>query len=256
MKLDVTPLLSLARITPDVHWHLSPERHAHHELIVVVKGHIHVDIDGEAIVGKPGDLLFYRQGRMHEERNDTKAPFTTYGIAFGKCDIPRDMPTVTQDSRGRVRMLSEWISDDYVWPRDTPGPLANTLFQALLAEWQRLAQNKEADLVVLTQQFMRNNLGRPIRLNDIAAAQRLSSFHFLRTYRTQTGRTPFHDLTRLRVERARHLLLATDLPLKAIAPQCGMANAQHLCRLVKQHLKLTPGAIRQGRRLQETQGSA
>lgn len=71
---------------------------------------------------------------------------------------------------------------------------------------------------------MRERLGEPLTLADIAAEVHLSVYHFVRVFRGATGETPHRYLTRLRIERARELLTGTDLTIGQIARRCGFVS--------------------------------
>lgn len=240
-------LISIARIQPELGWRLEDETHVHHELIAVAHGRIHVRISDQELTAGPGDILFYRAGLLHTEWNDTRNPFVTYGYAFQHATLPEDLALLTPDREGRIRTLSDWLAREFTRPWNALTPIAASLFQTVLTEWRRLQLQPEANLVTQAREHMRHHLSRPLSLEQLAGAQKLSRFHFLRRYRALSGRTPMQDLTGLRMEHARHLLLSTNLPLKAIAPLCGLATEQHLCRLFRQHMGVTPGETRRHR---------
>jgi AraC-like DNA-binding protein len=66
-------------------------------------------------------------------------------------------------------------------------------------------------------------------LAEVATAVGLSYDHLRRLYREHSGETLKATLDRCRLDRARHLLTTTNLPLKAIAAACGYASDRHLC---------------------------
>jgi AraC-like DNA-binding protein len=72
--------------------------------------------------------------------------------------------------------------------------------------------------------FMHSNLGSDITLEDIAAAARLSRFHFLRLFTSAHGRTPTAFLRELRMRRALALLGSTTLGISEIAWRVGMSR--------------------------------
>jgi AraC-like DNA-binding protein len=72
--------------------------------------------------------------------------------------------------------------------------------------------------------FMHARLGEHITLEDIAAAARLSRFHFLRVFLAAQGRTPFAYLRELRTRRALAMLRSTRLGAGEIAAQVGMSR--------------------------------
>ena len=72
--------------------------------------------------------------------------------------------------------------------------------------------------------FMHAHLAEDITLEDIAAAARLSRFHFLRVFQAAHGRTPVAFLRELRTRRALAMLGSTTLGVTEIAGQVGMSR--------------------------------
>jgi AraC-like DNA-binding protein len=72
--------------------------------------------------------------------------------------------------------------------------------------------------------FMHSNLASDITLEDMAAAARLSRFHFLRLFTSAHGRTPTAFLRELRMRRALALLGSTTLGVSEIAARVGMSR--------------------------------
>ena len=92
--------------------------------------------------------------------------------------------------------------------------------------------------------FMREHAAQDLLLDDLAALVGLSPTHFARAFRQSTGVPPHRWLTNLRIERARELLEAGDLPLAEIALACGFADQSHFTVTFKKATALTPGAYR------------
>jgi len=81
------------------------------------------------------------------------------------------------------------------------------------------------------------------RLNDLAKTANMSKFHYLRSFKDETGMTPHAYLNALRVERARKLLFSSPENLSDIAFDCGFADQAHLTRAYKKIYGMTPGSI-------------
>ena len=73
--------------------------------------------------------------------------------------------------------------------------------------------------------FMHAHLADEVTLGDIAAAARLSRFHFLRVFQAAQGRTPVAFLRELRTRRALAMLSSTNLGVTEIAAQVGLSRA-------------------------------
>lgn len=100
------------------------------------------------------------------------------------------------------------------------------------------------DAVARAQDYLREHLAEPVRLDEVAAAVHLSPFHLHRRFRERTGTTMHRYLMGLRVGEAARLLAATDLPVAVVAARTGFASASHLARLTRQRLGATPSELR------------
>lgn len=85
-------------------------------------------------------------------------------------------------------------------------------------------------------------------LATIAQACGLPVNRFVRAFRQSTGMPPFRWLRAFRVERARDLLLNSQLALAQIAYDCGFADQSHFTRVFTSAVGTTPGAWRRARR--------
>lgn len=93
--------------------------------------------------------------------------------------------------------------------------------------------------------FILAHLSQDISLEALAQQIGFSPYHFARLFRQTTGESPHQFILRQRVEKARHLLKTTDMPLAHIAMESGFANQSHFTRIFKRHFDLTPRAFRQ-----------
>lgn len=80
-----------------------------------------------------------------------------------------------------------------------------------------------------------------ITLSDLANVSGLSVHRLAHVFKAKTGLPPHAYQTQLRVLRAKRLL-ATGLPIAAVATDCGFYDQAHLTTVFKRHLGVTPGA--------------
>lgn len=88
------------------------------------------------------------------------------------------------------------------------------------------------------------NLEHDVTLHDLAARESMSVRTFTRRFRDETGQSPLQWLTQQRVERARHLLEETDLPVDEVARKAGFRTAAALRAHLRTKLGLSPSAYR------------
>ncbi|MFS8980744.1 AraC family transcriptional regulator [Cupriavidus necator] len=92
--------------------------------------------------------------------------------------------------------------------------------------------------------YMRERLGAPIGLDDLAGVIGLSRFHFCTAFREATGSTPHEWLVRLRIERARQLLADPALPVTDIGLAVGYETPSSFAAAFRKLTGTTPTAYR------------
>lgn len=94
-------------------------------------------------------------------------------------------------------------------------------------------------------EFMHDNFGSEIALEEIAAAAYLSEYHFARLFKQISGVTPHVYLANLRLDRARKLLAETTLSISEIASTVGYQSQSHFTKVFKSVTGVTPRAYRE-----------
>jgi len=239
MKLTTAQFTSIGHLPALPDWHMARHSHAFHELIIVLRGQISVEIRGQTRRARAGELLWYPAGTAHREWTSDRAPAETLFISWRWRELPAAWPLQQPDTHGRISEMARWLFAD----RETRSA-GNPLLHAILAEYDRLATHKDDPLVTGIRTHIRQHIAERVTLTDLAKRVGLSKFHLVRRYRKLTGRTPMADARLLRLQTARDLLLTTALPLKEIAPRVGLGDVYRLCRLFRQHFQTTPGALR------------
>jgi len=97
----------------------------------------------------------------------------------------------------------------------------------------------------LAREFMHSNIDRPISLSQIARNASLSTYHFLRLFKEVFGETPRQYLIRNRLEKARKLLVNTELSVTDISLEIGFESISHFTRLFNRRFGSSPGKFRQ-----------
>jgi AraC family transcriptional regulator len=93
-------------------------------------------------------------------------------------------------------------------------------------------------------EFVDDNLRNDLTLDAIAAAVALSPGHFAHAFRQTTGVAPHRYVLERRVERAKALLLQSDLPITQIAQLVGCSSHSHFSVLFNRVTGVTPRKFR------------
>ena len=92
--------------------------------------------------------------------------------------------------------------------------------------------------------YVEAHLGEPLSIGELATVASMSAPGFARAFRNATGRPVWAHVQRRRAERARELLLRTDLSIVAIALGCGFSSQSHLTNLFRRRFGTTPARCR------------
>jgi transcriptional regulator GlxA family with amidase domain len=92
--------------------------------------------------------------------------------------------------------------------------------------------------------WIRDNLARPLTLDDLAARAGISTRTLIRRFREQTGTTPLQWLHRARVRQAQHLLESTQHSVERIGAQVGFGSPTAFRDRFKRTTGVSPLAYR------------
>lgn len=116
--------------------------------------------------------------------------------------------------------------------------------------WSRHLAQVEAhagpDLTAQVDAHLERHPERFIPVAELAASAGLSRQRWSTRFRAATGTTPAAYVMRWRIHRACNALRSGDDELADIARACGFSDANHLCKVFRRHLGITPGSLRQG----------
>ncbi|HWA13308.1 MAG TPA: AraC family transcriptional regulator [Burkholderiales bacterium] len=94
--------------------------------------------------------------------------------------------------------------------------------------------------------YIHANLGNGLRLEEMAAAARMSVFHFSRTFRKATGTGPHRYLLEARVARVKARLRSGGASLATIAEETGFSDQSHMSKVFRRFTGMSPKAFRGG----------
>jgi len=115
-----------------------------------------------------------------------------------------------------------------------------------------LLMRKSSDIIAVNHKgvakglrFLLDHYHEMIDVDDLARAAAMSRRALHRAFLKNLGRTPGHELQRVRIERARKLLAETDQKTEVIANLCGYQNGNSFWSAFKQATGVSPKKYRQ-----------
>ncbi len=240
------------------------EQHARFTIAAVVSGSFAYKTDGGRALLVPGALLFGNPGACYECGHDHSTGDRCISFQFDAPLFEELAKTAAGSSRFRFPSGSLPAHDALLPMLTAVETAAETSLPALQLEELALAVAERvlgvvsgaraAAAAVLARdeqrisevlRYLDERLDEPLELEELAAVAGLSKYHFLRTFRSAVGRSPYQHLLRERMRRAALSLVRTPAPVSAIALQAGFGDLSTFHRRFRGIFGVSPNAYRQ-----------
>ena len=132
--------------------------------------------------------------------------------------------------------------------------LTDILTEFLLCTPVRENPRCDTGMAEETITYINEHFREEIPVDALAARAGLSKYHFIRTFKRETGFTPHEYLIRTRMATARYLLKNTRLSVKDICFACGYSSESVFCTAFRRNQGMTPEGYRALRRAAERPG--
>ena len=111
---------------------------------------------------------------------------------------------------------------------------------------QVLVQNENAEPPMITRakNFIKTNQAEDLSLGQVAKAVNTSTFYFCKMFKKATGLNFTEYLWRVRLEKAKNLLLNPNLRISEIAYEVGFQSLTHFNRVFKKVVGQSPTEYR------------
>lgn len=106
----------------------------------------------------------------------------------------------------------------------------------------------KSDRVQSALTYAKQNLHRPLTVEELAEAARLSPRQFSRVFHAETGQSPAKAIENLRVEAARVMMERSRHPIDVVADQTGFADRNRMRRAFLRAFGQPPQVIRRNAR--------
>lgn len=260
-----------------------------YELLYVKEGEVLITVEDDRYLARPGDIFLFRPGRRHSMRALSPGGFRqphlhfdlVYGEDSGQVFISfKNYQQMTEMERRMIRAdfllqegihlpdklniedveMFEQLLFNVIYEFESQMPFAEINVQgAFLLLWTFILRqqlwhgNKEvapqASLMLEIRNFLNANTDLPIRLDDLSARYNISKFHLIRSFKEMFGLSPIHYHQFCRLEKAKNIVLHTNLSFSQIADALRFESLSTFTRAFTKQFGQPPSAFR--RRLGE-----
>ncbi len=220
----------------------SPKRrghsHTYHQLVLPVSGVINIELNGYSGKVMPRECVVIKAGEMHHFTANEEARF-----------IVADMETLPQNltqSENIVFSISSSLISylnfvELQLESQVNTKLETEMFDIFVMLLEQQTQLKKVDQRIRSVlEYMDENFAQKITIEMLAKVAYLSPTQFKKLFKEQHGVSALQHLTKLRMEKAKALLLHTDYPIQIVAEMVGYSDMSSFSRRFSNYFGLTP----------------
>ena len=231
--------------------------HTRIEPVRIPPFHEYVELltDGEVYFGEAADrkaygcgyLFWHIPGDLTIHDNNAEFPYQCLALLFktgntGQRHTPRcsHWPEEYEVREFTSTILRSFIG--YTGLRDLLGYYAYFRLQWEASPSRQAARDEKLPLPLRKAlEFIRNNYGAGVSVEEIAEYAGLSAPHLFLLFRKHLKSSPHVYLNSVRLAEAKQLLAKGNNSVKEISARCGLENVESFCRLFKKQAGITPG---------------
>ncbi len=197
--------------------------------------------------------------------HDLTGRFLAEAIRRNGLNVPNDVALISGVNEPTIAMSGDPTLTSIEWGFDRQGFRAAELLDHLMdgksppSEPQMLPPVEivvrqstdvmavDDSLVSRAFRFIAENSHRPIQVDDVATAVATTRRSLERRFRAVLGRTIADEITRLRMDRVKRLLVETDESIRNLSVQSGFGGPVQMCKVFHRLEGISPSEFRKQR---------
>lgn len=116
----------------------------------------------------------------------------------------------------------------------------NIFIKGLIEEISEYKNTNNLGIVIDAKRFIDENYNKDIRLEDVAKHVCISTYYFSRIFKKFEGVNYIQYLTKVRMEKAKELIIEDKLTIKEIAIEVGFMDQNYFSRAFKKYTRESP----------------
>lgn len=238
----------------------------YHVLAYMTAGEARLELNGSAFKLRKGMLMYVPpRSRMRITTNRANL-LRFYSVLFHYGQLRWDgmngvwhkpthqpLPLLSVLQLGPLpRALDDYERMNHLWQEQKPGylwycrmefmQLLHRILKWMLEDSQEGKRN--AALVESVIAYLREHLNEPFDRSALAAKLALSPGYFSILFKRYSGSSPIEYVTKLRIDRAKHLLINSSMPISRIAEEVGYADPLYFTRMFTRKTGVSPKKFR------------
>jgi AraC-like DNA-binding protein len=250
---------------------LEPHRHQHaFEVCYIKRGSTSWRVGDDIFDLQPGELFMTWPNELHGGVDGIMHPCEIYWVIFSLTPEAGSfgmLPLETGEMLGQLNQINQrrcrvsaHIADHFehllaavISEQPFSGLTARASMQLLLCDVLEAFSAPDADpptrrgyapRIQRAIHWMHREIGHEINIEDAARIADLKSSQFRKQFQRETGFSPIEYLTRIRIQKAKGMLLETDASITDIAFSLGFSSSQYFATVFRKSTGTTPREFR------------
>jgi AraC-like DNA-binding protein len=247
LNATASQIVVIMRRSPQPDWAIDDVANARcHTMVLAVSGRAIYRCEGQEFNVRRGQILFFPKGVVHSGHNDPKDPWSYFFAIFDLLCHDRQtkeallrLPycSTPENAQEALTLFSEM---ERLWARQEAGYwlrcrsiLLQLLYIHVRCGGVAAPQVLHADKLAAVVAAIHANPGRNYSLQQLADMANLSLSRFRTLFKAYTGQSVICYQNRLRINKAKNLLLSGECSVREAAREVGIHDHYYFSRLFK-----------------------
>ena len=212
-------------------------------LYLTESGIFEYTVNGQTYRASELDCVIYKKGSYYDRR--VLKPVVLHIFDIDGRTVDSDAPISFSDRqriRADIALLNSADRKDIAY-------ISHLLNDILYLHQREQTGRQVPDKRILqAQEIIRSRFDKDVTVSQIAKAVHLSYPQFNRLFVKHMQMTPTQYINQMRVDKAKVLLLTTDLPINAVAAECGFRDIYYFSNFFKAATGVAPTRYRAEKR--------
>lgn len=233
-----------------LHWHDDTE------IIFAVDGKTCVFVEGKIYSLSPGEIVLVGSKKIHRIL-DAGMGGTHYALiipntlcksmGFESAAYELEKPIADEKAADSVITIIKEMAERNKYYQDAVKIAASSLFLYIMRRFEKgqmpspeKSRKGMHKIVKETIEYIKQNINKPISVDDLAEMFGLSKFYYCREFKKMTGYTIINYINLQKCMKARNLILSSEYKVKEIAQMTGFENMSYFSRTYKKYMGCLP----------------
>lgn len=226
-----------------------------YQIVLITKGHGVFESKSAGLQNiNEGDVFILFPGEWHKYKPNENTGWTEYWVGFtgsiadtvmANTFFKPDEPIISQGANTLVlsffKSLFQLISEEPFGYQRTASGVCMQLIAELCNIQKATKTNIQANSIVSKVKYlMHKKIDKNVDFNLFCKNNSISYSKFRADFKKHTGFAPLQYFLRMKIEKAKDLLISSDIQIKQIAYHLGFNSDHYFCRVFKTFTGLSP----------------